>query len=201
MKALANISLFILILLIIPEDGILGNHRYETCKDDDKQQWNRILWVAHKDHYYICKIGYIDGIVNLGWTLDLHYDSYTNIEDVENSILSVTLLNTANVNSFIKGDRYGVSNFKLASDVFTLWDIGSSFSSHNVEDVNLEGDNYYLVINFGHRSTFEKEDVESKPAYYDIFKGWLSNMRDEDNTYITSTVDVDYTENDVQATS
>ena len=70
-----------------------------------------------------------------------------------------------------------------------------------MEDVNLEGDNYYLVINFGHRSNFEKEDVETKPAYYDIFKGWLSNMRDEDNTYITSTVDVDYTENDVQATS
>ena len=42
MKALANISLFILILLILPEDGFLGNHRYETCKDDDKEHWYQI---------------------------------------------------------------------------------------------------------------------------------------------------------------
>ena len=196
MKGIANLSLFILILLLLPVDGFLGNHRYETCKDDDREQWNEILWVAHKDHYYVCKIGYVNGNVNLGWTLDLHYDSHTNIADVESSILSVTILNTANLNAFIKGESYGVSNARLASEVFTFREPGSSFNTYSVEDVDLAGDNYYLVINFGHRNTFEREDVDAKPAHYDIFKGWRG-----DNTYISSTVDVDYDESNLQATS
>lgn len=196
MKGMANLSLFIFILLILPVDGFLGNHRYETCKDDDKEQWNEILWVAHKDHYYICKIGYVNGNVNLGWTLDLHYDSYEKIAEVENSILSVTLLNTANVNAFIKGESYGISNARLASEVFTFSEPESSLNTYRVEDVDLAGDNYYLVINLGHRNTFEREDVAAKPAYYDIFKGWRG-----DNTYISSTVDVDYDESNLQATS
>ena len=196
MKGIANLSLFILILLLLPVDGFLGNHRYETCKDDDREQWNEILWVAHKDHYYICKIGYINGNVNLGWSLDLHYDSYEKIAEVENSILSVTLLNTANVNAFIKGESYGISNAKLASEVFTFRELESSLNTYSVEDVDLSGDNYFLVINLGHRNTFEREDVDAKPAHYDIFKGWRG-----DNTYISSTVDVDYDESNLQATS
>ena len=69
-------------------------------------------------------------------------------------------------------------------------------NTYSVEDVDLSGDNYFLVINLGHRNTFEREDVDAKPAHYDIFKGWRG-----DNTYISSTVDVDYDESNLQATS
>ena len=68
MKIVTNAVILIAIILILPVDGIMGNHRYKTCADYDyttdsagNYQANSVNYMdldLYEGYFYVCKIGY-----------------------------------------------------------------------------------------------------------------------------------------------
>ncbi len=204
MNTITNIAILIVIILILPVNGILGHHRYHTCEDydsivnsrsdssDDYENYNYGNYMnldLYEGYFFVCKIGYIEGEVTLGW-------------EVKNSInanISIIVLNNDNLNNFISGNSYGHSNMDLA-DLYLDWNSRSSINEANpIENreitTNLGGDNYYLVINYGYRTTFQVEDVNQKNVF-DNLKHARYLTPDEDTTddsaLVRTTIDLDY---------
>ena len=142
MNRLSGIFLIMFIIIVYPVNGFIGDYRYDTCQDYDTSNVNYIDVLALKDNYYICKIGFVEGKVTIGWYIDgsrVGYDlNYT----------SVSILNNENLNNFISGNSYGFSNSEIASlnRIFTPNELRGTYEM-NVIQTELIGDNYYLVIN------------------------------------------------------
>ena len=205
MKIITNIVILIVIILILPIDGILGYHRHHTCDDYDStvrndgpgtsndNYGNYMKLDLYEGYFYVCKIGYIEGTVTLGW-------------EVKNSInanISIIILNNDNLNNFISGNNYGHSNMDLA-DLYLDWgsiamfnEVNDDYLENRQTTTDLVGDNYYLVINFGYRTTFQEEEVNQK-SIFDNLKYYNSptNVPDEasydGSAYVTATIDLDY---------
>ena len=194
MKIITNIVILIVIILILPVDGIAGNHRYNTCVDFDSlgdSAGNYMDLDLYDGYFYVCKIGYIEGEVTLGW-------------DVKNSInanISIIVINNDNLNNFISGNSYGHSNMDLA-ELYLDWGpiaqfnrANSDFSENRYTTTDLVGDNYYLVINFGYRTTFHEEEVNQNNIFDNLkYYNSLTNTRDLSfgSAYITASIDLDY---------
>ena len=203
MKIITNIVILIVIILILPVDGILGYHRHHTCDDYDSavrndgsgtsndNYGNYMKLDLYEGYFYVCKIGYIEGEVTLGW-------------DVKNSInanISIIVLNNNNLNNFISGNSYGHSNMDLA-ELYLDWGpiaqfnrANSDFSENRHTTTDLVGDNYYLVINFGYRTTFHEEKVNQNNIFDNLkYYNSLTNERDLTfgSAYVTASIDIDY---------
>jgi len=203
MKIITNIAILIVIILILPVNGILGDHRYHTCVDYDliidaagnnyDNDGNYMNLDLYEDYFYVCKIGYIEGEVTLGW-------------EVKNSInanISIIVLNNDNLNNFISGNSYGHSNMDLA-ELYLDWEPIAQFNQANSDflenretSTDLVGDNYYLVINFGYRTTFQEEEV-NKNNIFDNLKHYNSptdtprEALNGESAYVTMSIDLDY---------
>ena len=160
MNRLSGIFLIIIILIVYPVNGFMGDHRYDTCQDYDTSNVNYVDVLALEGNYYVCKIGFVEGKVTIGWYID---GSRTG-NDV--NYTSVSILNNENLNNFISGNSYGFSNSKIASlnRVFTTNELRGTYES-NVIETELIGDNYYLVINLGYRNSFGnvEDEINLKP--------------------------------------
>lgn len=204
MNTITNIAILIVIILILPVNGILGHHRYQTCEDydsivnsrsdssDDYENYNYGNYMnldLYEGYFFVCKIGYIEGEVTLGW-------------EVKNSInanISIIVLNNDNLNNFISGNSYGHSNMDLA-DLYLDWNSRASINEANpIENreitTNLGGDNYYLVINYGYRTTFQVEEVNQKNVFDNLkYARYLSPDEDtsDDSAIVRATIDLDY---------
>lgn len=204
MNTITNIAILIVIILILPVNGILGHHRYHTCEDydsivnsrsdssDDYENYNYGNYMnldLYEGYFFVCKIGYIEGEVTLGW-------------EVKNSInanISIIVLNNDNLNNFISGNSYGHSNMDLA-DLYLDWNSRASINEANpIENreitTNLGGDNYYLVINYGYRTTFQVEEVNQKNVFDNLkYARYLSPGEDtsDDSAIVRATIDLDY---------
>lgn len=201
MKIITNAVILIAIILILPVDGVIGNHRYKTCADYDyiidsagNYQANSANYMdldLYEGYFYVCKIGYIEGEVTLSW-------------DVKNSInanISIIVLNNNNLNNFISGNSYGHSNVDLA-DLYLDWGPIAQFNEANNDYIenrqtttDLVGDNYYLVINFGYRTTFQGEEVNQNNIF-DNLKYYNSPTYNPDvssgSAYVIAAIDLDY---------
>ena len=169
-----SLILLFVVLLIIPFDGFFGDFRYETCEDYDASNSNHVVIEMYEEYYFVCKIGYIEGKVSLGWKIHNSYDIN----------MTISILNTENLNNFISGEPYGFSNVELAKLKINT-------------DVDLIGDIYYLVINLGYRHTFGNEDVEQKSrltAHSDWFSNKIMWRVEPDKKYFTCSIDLDYIE-------
>ena len=188
MNNIKRIALLCLVILGIPMNGFLGDYRFETCFDDDAGGMNsfRISLDVNDRYYYACKIGYIDGEVNIGWKV-------TNTAGLPMTIL---ILNNDNMKKFVSGDPYGFSNTALASLYGSVEDDVISSISQNAE-TNLVGDIYYLVINFGYRQTFDGESVNPDNRV-DSFVDWVKNgmkelnEKDSEIDKMQCSIDLDY---------
>jgi len=202
MKIITNIVILIVIILILPVDGIAGHHRYHTCVDYDlivdasgnhENDGNYMNLDLYDGHFYVCKIGYIEGEVTLGW-------------EVKNSInanISIIVLNNDNLNNFVSGNSYGHSNMDLAN-LYLDWgpiaqfnQANSDFLENRETSTDLIGDNYYLVINFGYRTTFQEEEVNknnifNKLKYYNAPTKVPKEALYDGSAYVTMSIDVDY---------
>ena len=189
-------SVILLVILIFPVDGPLGDNRYETCADLDSSadfpsdyhldsdNYDSIPLSSYKNYYKICKIGYIEGQVSIGWQ----------IEVIDTDFISISILNNANVNKFIGGEAYGHSNTDLASLTFEMGEISSDTHARYTE-VELIGDNYYLVINLGYRSAYDSQEVTEK-SRTELFGLWYGDRSTENDNQIQRLyygVDLDYT--------
>ena len=178
-----SLILLFVVLLIIPFDGFFGDFRYETCEDYDASNSNHVVIEMYEEYYFVCKIGYIEGKVSLGWKIHNPYEIN----------MTVSILNTENLHNFISGEPYGFSNSELAK-LHVNWEDRNEDSLKINTDVNLIGDIYYLVINLGYRTTFGNEDVEQK-SRLTAHSDWFSNtILEADKKYITCSIDLDYIE-------
>jgi len=192
MKIITNIVILIVIILILPVYGIAGHHRYHTCVDYDSigdragNSGNYMNLDLYEGYFYVCKIGYIEGEVTLGW-------------EVKNSInanISIIVLNNDNLNNFISGNSYGHSNMDLA-ELYLDWSTVGLFNKANYDDIenkettaDLVGDNYYLVINFGYRTTFQEEEVNQNNIFDNL--KYYNSPTNTESAYVTTIVDLDY---------
>ena len=177
-------SVILLVILIFPVDGPLGDNRYETCADLDSDNYDSIPLSSYKNYYKICKIGYIEGKVSIGWQ----------IEGTDTDFISISILNNANVNKFIGGEAYGHSNTDLASLTFEMGQMSSGTRAEYTE-VDLIGDNYYLVINLGYRNAYDSQEVTEK-SRTELFGLWYGDRSTENDNQIQRlyySVDLDYT--------
>lgn len=160
MNRLSGIFLIIIILIVYPVNGFMGDHRYDTCQDYDTSNVNYVDVLALEGHYYVCKIGFVEGKVTIGWYID-----GSNVGDDVN-YTSVSILNNENLNKFISGNSYGFSNSEIASlnRVFAPNELRGTYEPNTIE-TELIGDNYYLVINLGYRNSFGNydEEINQKP--------------------------------------
>ncbi len=204
MNTITNIAILIVIILILPVNGILGHHRYQTCEDydsivnsrsdssDDYENYNYGNYMnldLYEGYFFVCKIGYIEGEVTLGWE----------VKNLLNANISIIVLNNDNLNNFISGNSYGHSNMDLA-DLYLDWNSRASINEANpIENreitTNLGGDNYYLVINYGYRTTFQVEEVNQKNVFDNLkYARYLSPDEDtsDDSAIVRATIDLDY---------
>lgn len=160
MNRVSGIFLIIIIIIVYPVNGFIGDYRYDTCQDYDTSNVNYIDVLAFEGNYYVCKIGFVEGKVTIGWYIDGSGVG----EDV--NYTSVSILNNENLNNFISGNSYGFSNSDIASlnRVFTPNELRGTYEP-NIIETELIGDNYYLVINLGYRNSFGnvEEEINQKP--------------------------------------
>ena len=160
MNRVSGIFLIIIIIIVYPVNGFFGDYRYDSCQDYDTSNVNYVDVLALEGNYYVCKIGFVEGKVTIGWYIDG--------SRVGNDVnyTSVSILNNENLNNFISGNSYGFSNSKIASlnRAFTPNELRGTYES-NVIETELIGDNYYLVINLGYRNSFGnvENEIKQKP--------------------------------------
>ena len=160
MNRVSGIFLIIIIIIVYPVNGFFGDYRYDSCQDYDTSNVNYVDILALEGNYYVCKIGFVEGKVTIGWYIDG--------SRVGNDVnyTSVSILNNENLNNFISGNSYGFSNSKIASlnRAFTPNELRGTYES-NVIETELIGDNYYLVINLGYRNSFGnvEDEINQKP--------------------------------------
>ena len=191
MNRLHGIFLIIIILIVYPVNGFMGDHRYDTCQDYDTSNVNYVDVLALEGNYYVCKIGFVEGKVTIGWYID-----GSNVGDDVN-YTSVSILNNENLNNFISGNSYGFSNSEIASlnRVFAPNELRGTYEPNTIE-TEVIGDNYYLVINLGYRNSFGNydEEINQKPRLerLDSFLGSLYFPYFEQR--IECSIILDYTE-------
>ena len=160
MNRVSGIFLIIIFIIVYPVNGFIGDYRYDSCQDYDTSNVNYVDVLALEGNYYVCKIGFVEGKVTIGWYIDG--------SRVGNDVnyTSVSILNNENLNNFISGNSYGFSNSKIASlnRAFTPNELRGTYES-NVIETELIGDNYYLVINLGYRNSFGnvEDEINQKP--------------------------------------
>jgi len=160
MNRVSGIFLIIIIIIVYPVNGFIGDYRYDSCQDYDTSNVNYVDVLALEGNYYVCKIGFVEGKVTIGWYIDG--------SRVGNDVnyTSVSILNNENLNNFISGNSYGFSNSKIASlnRAFTPNELRGTYESSVIE-TELIGDNYYLVINLGYRNSFGnvEDEINQKP--------------------------------------
>ena len=202
MNIIKPFLLIIMVLIMIPVDGFFGDYRYETCADKDvgftnneDQNWDSFPISSYRDYYHICKIGYVEGYVSIGWGINVP----------QGLTFSVSVLNNENVNKFINGEAYGHSNIDLAELALDM-DTSPSDGSGSTRilkstDAELIGDNYYLVINLQYRNDYISDEVREK-SRAERFSLWYGDVTTENNEQIKRffySVDVDYKEGDLES--
>ena len=86
-------------------------------------------------------------------------------------------------------------NQVLDQVVYNQHKANSDFSESRHTTTELIGDNYYLVINFGYRTTFHKEEVNQNNIFDNLkYYNSLTNERDLTfgSAYVTASIDIDY---------
>ena len=196
MNSISRVITVIIVILLLPSNMFFGDFRYDTCKDHDlNTSGNYVDVESYEGFYYVCRIGYIEGYVGIGW------EAFGVVPD--NTAVSISILNSNNLNRFISGESYGHSNTDLAK--LQRDSIGSALRANSVISensyTNLIGDNYYLVINLGYRTSFEKEDVEKKTISEEyVTLSRQISMTDFDPK-IECKIDLDYLDENQQAIS
>ena len=120
------IPIAILFLLIttggfVGNNGLSGDFGLDYCNDKDSitnstaenvreqvsfDETERA--VVHSNSFFACELGYVNGVVDLGWWVS----SFTNGQTVGSG--RAMILNHENYKNFVNGETYGFSNFYLS---------------------------------------------------------------------------------------
>jgi hypothetical protein len=142
-----------ILFLLITTGGFTGNNGFtgdfglDYCNDKDSVTGyteETELEVVHPESFFACELGYIDGIVDLGWILSVPTSQVINDE------IKVMILNHENYKKYVNGETYGVSNFHLSE---LQSSVGAGESSEYEVGIRLYSDTYFFVIARGYDGT------------------------------------------------
>jgi len=143
--------LFLLITngFFMGNNGLTGDFGLEYCNDADTFDTSYLSYIEeteqeiiHPESFFACELGYIDGTVDLGWTL--------HGERVGIISWQVMILNHDNYKKFVNGETYGFSNFHLSELQASITDVSTQEEGKYVAGITLHSDTYFFVVDSGY---------------------------------------------------
>ena len=134
--------------------------------------------VVHSKSFFACELGYVNGVVDLGWTVS----SFTYGQALGSGV--VMILNHENYKNFVNGETYGFSNFYL-SDLESP--LGSGETSKYKVGITLHSDTYFFVVDRGYWTNIGGEETGR-----DLFGPNSPTGSTADPIYFYYVVDLDY---------
>ncbi len=162
-------------------NSIVENIREQVSYDETERA------VVHSNSFFACELGYINGIVDLGWWVS----SFTNGQTVGSG--RAMILNHENYKNFVNGETYGFSNFYL-SDLESP--LGSGETSKYKVGITLHSDTYFFVVDRGYGTNIGGEETGR-----DLFGPNSPTGSTADPIYFYYVVDLDYDTSGVVTTN
>ena len=139
--------------LFMGNNGFTGDFGLDYCNDKDRYWSERSGYIEetqseiiHPNSFFACELGYVDGVVDLGWNI------YTDIEDdfgIAKQTWQVMILNHDNYKNFVNGETYGFSNFYLSELQSSA---GAGETSVYKVGITLHSDTYFFVVDRGYEA-------------------------------------------------
>ena len=185
-----------LFFLLITTGGFVGNHGLsgdfglDYCNDKDSvteytDETERV--VVHSNSFFACELGYVNGVVDLGWWVS----SFTNGQTVGSG--RAMILNHENYKNFVNGETYGFSNFFLSDLESPL--VSGETSKYKV-GITLHSDTYFFVVDRGYGTNIGGEETGR-----DLFGPNSPTGSTANPTYFYYVVDLDYDTSGVVTTN
>jgi hypothetical protein len=162
-------------------NSIVENIREQVSYDETERA------VVHSNSFFACELGYINGVVDLGWWVS----SFTNGQTVGSG--RAMILNHENYKNFVNGETYGFSNFYL-SDLESP--LGSGETSKYKVGITLHSDTYFFVVDRGYGTNIGGEETGR-----DLFGPNSPTGSTADPIYFYYVVDLDYDTSGVVTTN
>ena len=146
--------IFLLIIngLFMGNNGFTGDFGLDYCNDKDSltQMEETELEVVHFKSFFACELGYVDGVVDIGWSISSFGVGGVPRMDIETTGQAM-ILNHENYKNFVNGETYGFSNFYLSELESSLNSV--SYTSEYKEGITLHSDTYFFVVDRGYDET------------------------------------------------
>ena len=197
------VALFFLLITtggFVGNNGLSGDFGLDYCNDKDsitnstaENVREQVSYdeteraVVHSNSFFACELGYINGVVDLGWTVS----SFTYGQALGSGV--VMILNHENYKNFVNGETYGFSNFYL-SDLESP--LGSGETSKYKVGIPLHSDSYFFVVDRGYGTNIGEEETGR-----DLFGPNSPTGSTADPIYFYYVVDLDYDTSGVVTTN
>jgi hypothetical protein len=199
------IPIAILFLLIttggfVGNNGLSGDFGLDYCNDKDsitnstaENIREQVSYdetehaVVHSNSFFACELGYVNGVVDLGWWVS----SFTNGQTVGSG--RAMILNHENYKNFVNGETYGFSNFYLSELESSL---DSEATSKYKVGITLHSDTYFFVVDRGYGTNIGEEETGR-----DLFGPNSPTGSTADPIYFYYVVDLDYDTSGVVTTN
>ena len=189
-----SVALFFLLIAtggFTGNNGLSGDFGLDYCNDKDRgtstsvaieiDETERV--VVHSKSFFACELGYVNGVVDLGWSVS----SFTYSGQLLGSGRAM-ILNHENYKSFVNGETYGFSNFYLSELESSL---GSGETSKYKVGITLHSDTYFFVVDRGY-GNFAETNIGGEETGRGLW-GPNSPTGSTDNPiYFYYLVDLDY---------
>ena len=187
------VALFFLLITtggFVGNNGLSGDFGLDYCNDKDSvteyiAETEHV--VIHSNSFFACELGYVNGVVDLGWTVS----SFTYGQALGSGV--VMILNHENYKNFVNGETYGFSNFYL-SDLESP--LGSGETSKYKVGITLHSDTYFFVVDRGYGTNLGGEETGR-----DLFGPNSPTGSTADPIYFYYVVDLDYDTSGVVTTN
>ena len=189
--------IFLLIIngLFMGNNGFTGDFGLDYCNDKDSltQMEETELEVVHFKSFFACELGYVDGVVDIGWSISSFGVGGVPRMDIETTGQAM-ILNHENYKNFVNWETYGFSNFYLSELESSLNSV--SYTSEYKEGITLHSDTYFFVVNRDYKTNIDGEETERG-----IFGPNSPTGSTADPIYFYYEVDVDYDTSGVVTTN
>ena len=181
--------------LFMGNNGFTGDFGLDYCNDKDSltQMEETELEVVHFKSFFACELGYVDGVVDIGWSISSFGVGGVPRMDIETTGQAM-ILNHENYKNFVNGETYGFSNFYLSELESSLNSV--SYTSEYKEGITLHSDTYFFVVNRDYKTNIDGEETERG-----IFGPNSPTGSTADPIYFYYEVDLDYDTSGVVTTN
>ena len=181
-------------------NGLSGDFGLDYCNDKDSvlayseefgyEGTERA--VVHSKSFFACELGYVNGVVDLGWSVS----SFTYSGQVLGSGRAM-ILNHENYKSFVNGETYGFSNLYLSELDSSL---GSDETSKYKVGITLHSDTYFFVVDRGY-GNFAETNIGGEETGRGLWGPNSPTGSTFDPIYFYYIVDLDYDTSGVVTTN